>query len=345
MNNLLSAFASDPVIEALLSNEALVSGYLAFEVALAKASAISGFIPEAAAQEIETALAQFSVDWNDLKLGMARDGVPIPALIRQLKPRLSPSAAVYLHKGATSQDAVDTALMLQLAKVIAIYEERISLLLTRLGEMKAEFGNRPYLAHTRMQIALASTWSAKLATWSEPLARILKGLRPLRQSLLVIQLGGPVGDRASFEGHGYTIARHMAAMLDLGLAEPWHSQRDQIVGLGNILVQITGILGKIGMDVALLAQNEIGAVRLTGGGSSSAMAHKSNPVTAEALVTLAKQVAGHSGTLNLAMIHENERSGVAWALEWLTLPTMLVSSGASLNHAASLLARLEVAPS
>ncbi|MBK1795895.1 3-carboxy-cis,cis-muconate cycloisomerase [Devosia sp. WQ 349] len=345
MNNLLSAFASDPEIEALLSSDALVSGYLEFEVALAQASAIAGFVPEAAAQEIETVLAQFSVDWDDLKLGMARDGVPIPALIKQLKSRLSPSATGYLHKGATSQDAVDTAFMLQVATVITIYEERISQLLTRLDEMKAEFGNRPYLAHTRMQIALASTWSAKLATWSEPLGRILKGLRPLRQSLLVIQLGGPVGDRTSFEGHGDAIARHMAEMLDLGLAEPWHSQRDQIVGLGNILVQITGILGKIGMDVALLAQNEIGAVRLTGGGSSSAMAHKSNPVTAEALVTLATQVAGHSGTLNLAMIHENERSGVAWALEWLTLPTMLVSSGASLNHAASLLARLEVAPS
>jgi 3-carboxy-cis,cis-muconate cycloisomerase len=342
MKNLLSAFAGDPEIEALLGDEAQINAYLAFETALAEASAVAGFIPESAAQEIGTALARFRVDWSDLKDGMARDGVPIPAFIKQIKQHLSADTAPHLHKGATSQDVVDTALMLQLAKILTIYEERISRLLTQLGDMGDAIGAQSYLAHTRMQIALASTWRAKIATWSGPLARVLKTMADLRRSLLVIQLGGPVGDRASFDSYGDAIAKHMATILDLGLAEPWHSQRDQIVGLGSVLVQLTGTLGKIGMDVVLLTQNEIAAVRITGGGSSSAMAHKSNPVTAEVLVALAHHVSGLAGTLNLAMIHENERSGVAWSLEWLTLPTMLVSTGASLAHASSLIERMEV---
>lgn len=342
MTNLLSAFSSDPEIELLLGDDAQLDAYLAFEIALAQASAIAGMIPEQAAQNIETALAGFTVDWDDLKQGMARDGVPIPALIKQLKKHLPAETALYLHKGATSQDVVDTALMLQLAKILPIYEERISKLLKQLGELDDAIGDKAYIAHTRMQIAVASTWRAKIASWSGPLVRTLQSMIRLRRSLLVIQLGGPVGDRASFGVYGDAIAKHMANILDLGLAEPWHSQRDQIVGLGNVLVQLTGSLGKIGMDVALLAQNEVAAVRLVGGGSSSAMAHKSNPVTAEVLVALAHQLAGLDGTLNLAMIHENERSGMAWSLEWLTLPTMLVSTGASLTHASSLIERLEV---
>ena len=109
-------------------------------------------------------------------------------------------------------------------------------------------------------------------------------MQGLRRTLLVVQLGGPVGDRASFGTYGDAIAAGLAKSLDLGLARPWHSQRDQIVALGSLLAQLSGTLGKIGLDVALLGQNEIGAVKLEGGGGSSAMAHKSNPVNAEVLV-------------------------------------------------------------
>ena len=119
--------------------------------------------------------------------------------------------------------------------------------------------------------------------------------------------------------------------------------RDPIIALGSLLAQISGSLGKLGMDVTLLAQNEVGAVRLEGGGGSSAMSHKSNPVNAEVLVALARYNAGLAGTLNQALIHENERSGAAWTLEWLTLPPMLVTTGASLRLAALLLGQLIIA--
>ena len=340
---LLSALAGDPESEALLSDQAQLDAMLAFERALAQASAEAGFISEDAADAVGAALHGFTPDWAGLEAGMAQDGVVVPALVKQLRGRVAEPHRQALHRGATSQDVIDTALMLQLARVFDLYEARLSALIDRLAALRAECGTIELMAHTRMQVALPTTWGAKLASWSEPLQRHLRALIAMRRSLLVIQLGGPVGDRGSFEGHGDVIAAAMAKRLDLGLATPWQAQRDPVVALGNLLALIAGSLGKMGMDVTLLAQNEVGAVRLAGGGGSSAMAHKSNPVNAEVLVALARHCAGLSGTLNQALVHENERSGAAWTLEWLTLPPLLVSTGASLRLGGSLLDQIEIA--
>ncbi|SMQ85323.1 3-carboxy-cis,cis-muconate cycloisomerase [Devosia lucknowensis] len=339
---LLSALTGDTEIEALLSDAAQLDAMLAFERALAEASAEAGLISDAAARSIARAIDAFAPDWPNLEAGMARDGVVVPALIRQLKAGVAEADRASLHKGATSQDVIDTALMVQLGKVFDVYEARLSGLLSTLDTLAARHGEASLMAHTRMQVALPTTWGAKLASWSEPLKRHLRSLSVMRRSLLVIQLGGPVGDRGSFDGHGDAIATGMARRLDLGLATPWQATRDPIVALGSLLAQISGSLGKIGMDIALLAQNEVAAVGLAGGGGSSAMAHKSNPVNAEVLVALARHNAGLSGTLNQALVHENERSGAAWTLEWLTLPPMLVATGASLRLAAALLDQLRL---
>jgi len=340
---LLSALAGDPEIEALLSDAAQLDAMLAFERALAEASAEAGIVSEDAETAIRSALDGFQPDWAGLEAGMAQDGVVVPALVKQLKSGLPEPHRAALHKGATSQDVTDTALMLQLAKVFDVYEARLTALLDTLDALAAEHGGKPLMAHTRMQVALPTTWGAKLSSWSEPLKRQLRALVSMRRPLLVVQLGGPVGDRGSFDGHGDAIAAAMARKLDLGLATPWQATRDPIVALGSLLAQISGSLGKLGMDIALLAQNEVGAVRLAGGGGSSAMAHKSNPINAEVLVALARYNAGLSGTLNQALVHENERSGAAWTLEWLTLPLMLVATGASLRLATLLLGQLTIA--
>ena len=339
---LLSTLAGDAEIEALLSDDAQLSAMLEFERTLAEASAEAGFISEDAATAIAAATDGFAPDWAGLEAGMALDGVVVPALVKQLKAVIAEPHRAALHQGATSQDVIDTALMLQLAKVFDVYESRLSALLETLGSLAAAHGEKALMAHTRMQVALPTTWGAKLASWSEPLKRHLRALVAMRRSLLVIQLGGPVGDRGSFGAHGDAIAAGMARRLDLGLATPWQATRDPIVALGSLLAQISGSLGKLGVDVTLLAQNEVTAVRLAGGGGSSAMAHKSNPVNAELLVALARYNAGLSGTLNQAMVHENERSGAAWTLEWLTLPPMLVATGASLRLAGLLLGQLTI---
>jgi 3-carboxy-cis,cis-muconate cycloisomerase len=341
---LLSALAGDPEIEDLLSDAAQLDAMLAFERALAEASAETGFISEDAARSIARALDGFAPDWSGLAAGMAQDGVVVPALVRQLKALVPEPHRDALHRGATSQDVTDTALMLQLAKVFDVYEARLSGLLEKLDALAAAYGGTALMAHTRMQVALPTTWRAKLGSWSEPLKRQLRALVAMRRSLLVIQLGGPVGDRGSFKSFGDAIAAGMARRLDLGLATPWQATRDPIVALAGLLAQMSGSLGKLGMDVTLLAQNEVGAIRLEGGGGSSAMAHKSNPVNAEVLVALARHNAGLSGTMAQALVHENERSGAAWTLEWLTLPPMLVATGASLRLSRLLLGQLRIAP-
>ena len=342
MTPLLSALAGDAEIDKLLSDEAQLTAMLAVEAALAEAGADCGWIDEAAAAAINTAIATFVPDRADLAAGMAQDGVVVPALIRQLRGQVAEPHRAALHKGATSQDVIDTALMLQLARVFDLYEARLTALLERLDALAAEAGERPLMAHTRMQAALPTTWAAKIGSWSEPLQRHLRALAAMRRTLLVVQLGGPVGDRGSFETHGDAIAAGMARRLDLGIAGPWQATRDPIVALGSLLALISGSLGKIGADVALLAQSEVGAVRLEGAGGSSAMAHKANPVNAEILVALARYNAGLSGTLAQAMVHEYERSGAAWTLEWLTLPPMLVTTGASLRLGVRLLEQMRL---
>ena len=339
---LLSALAGDPEIEELLSDAAQLRAMLGFERALAEASAEAGWVSEAAAAAVGSAVDGFTPDWAGLAAGMAQDGVVVPALVRQLRAGIAEPHRAALHRGATSQDVIDTALMLQLVQVFDVYERRLGALLDRLGALQSAWAGTPLMAHTRMQVALPTSWDAKISSWAEPLKRHLRSLAAMRRSLLVVQLGGPVGDRGSFEGHGDAIAAAMARRLDLGVAEPWQATRDPVVALGNLLALISGSLGKIGMDVTLLAQNEVGALKLAGGGGSSAMAHKSNPVNAEVLVALARFNAGLSGTLAQALVHENERSGAAWTLEWLTLPQMLATTGASLRLAALLLEQLRL---
>ena len=339
---LLSALAGDDEIETLLADTAQVAAILRFEIALAEAEAEAGMISADAAAAIATGLAGFEPDWDHLATGMARDGVVVPALVAQLRRRIATPHAEALHRGATSQDALDTALVLQLAAVIAIFVARLTTLLDALQALTDQHGPKPLMAHTRMQRALPYSWGAKLSTWIAPLRRHLAALQAVRRSLLVIQLGGPIGDRSSFGEHGEAIARSLARQLDLGLAEPWQSARDPLVGFASLLALLSGTLGKIGADVALLAQNEIGAVTLAGGGGSSSMAHKSNPVTAEVLVALARYNAGLVGTLQQAMVHENERSGAAWTLEWLTLPPIVINTGASLRLGRQLIGQLRI---
>ena len=333
---LLDALVGDDEIENLLSDAAQLGAMLAFERALAEAEAEAGLIEADAGLAIAATIDRFTPDWDDLAKGLSRDGVVVPALLRQIRAVLGEPHARALHHGATSQDVIDTVLMLQLSKIIPIFIERLTALQSAFGGLAERHGQQSLMAHTRMQQALPFTVADKLRTWVEPLDRHRAALSGIRRQLLVIQLGGPIGDRSSFSGKGDEVARGLAKRLDLGIAEPWHANRDPLVAFGSLLSLLTGSLGKFGADVALLAQNEIGSISLAGGGTSSAMPHKSNPVQAEILVALARFNAGLVGTLHQALVHENERSGAAWTLEWLTLPPMLVTTGASLRLALAL---------
>jgi 3-carboxy-cis,cis-muconate cycloisomerase len=340
MGQLLDALTGDAEVAVLLSDEAHVAGILRFEEALAQAEADVGLITTAARDAISEGIRRFNPDWDGLRVGMGRDGVVVPALIQQLREAIGEPYGSDLHFGATSQDAVDSSLVLQLGKIIPVLLARLDGVLVSLDGLESESGTLPLMAHTRMQAALPFTVAEKLQTWRAPLQRQRRELLGLSGYILVVQLGGPVGDRSSFGGKGDEVAERLAAILGLGNAPAWHSDRDRIVSLGSRLASLTGVLGKLGLDVALLAQSERGAVVLRGTGQSSAMPHKSNPVAAEVLVSIARKAAGLAGTLHTSLVHEEERSGSAWTTEWLTLPDLVTLTAASLSLALKLTSQL-----
>jgi 3-carboxy-cis,cis-muconate cycloisomerase len=340
--SLLSTIAGDREIEALMGDDAQLQAMLKVERALADASAEAGLISSEAAVAIGGGIEGFEPDWPALERGMARDGVVIPELVAQLRKAVPAAHRDALHKGATSQDVVDTALMIQASKVLDVLQSRLADLIAQLSALEKGEGARPLMGRTRMQAALPTTWAHKLASWSRPLQRHLDAIEAMRVDLLAVQLGGPVGDRSSFDGKGDEVATGLARRLDLAPAPPWHASRDRTIMLGSRLAAVTGSMGKVGADISMLAQTEVAALRVEGAGASSAMPHKSNPVAAEALVALAWFNAGLVGTLQQAMIHENERSGAAWTLEWLTLPRIFVITGASLRIGLGLLEHIRL---
>ena len=332
----LGALLGDAETARFFSFEADLAAMLAFETALAQAQAALGLIPTDAARRIAETCLDFAPDRSQLAAGAARDGVVAPVLVALLREAVGAPYAAFLHKGATSQDVVDTSLTMRLKGVCVLLEARLVRLMNVLDGLAARDGAIPLMAHTRMQRALPFAAADKLRAWREPLQRALVRLVELKPRLLTVQFGGPIGARGDLDGKGDAVAAELATRLGLADAPCWQVERDAIGEFASWLSLVAGALGKLGQDAALMAQNEIGEVRLAGGGGSSAMAHKSNPVGAEVLVALARFCAGQLGTLHQALVHENERSGAAWTLEWLVLPSMVAATGAALRHAAVL---------
>jgi 3-carboxy-cis,cis-muconate cycloisomerase len=334
---ILSALVGDDEIAAAFSAEADIRAMLAFEAALAEAEATAGLISKDAAARIAATCADFSPDLAALAKGAAQDGVVAPALVKLLRQAAGEPHGRDVHRGATSQDVVDTSLVLRLKPVVATLRARLDGLIAALAALESEQGATALMGRTRMQRALPVRAADKLRTWREPLQRHRHRLDALTPRLLVVQFGGAVGARDGLDGKGDAIAAELARRLGLHDGPCWHVERDALAEFAAWLSLVCGTLGKIGQDVALMAQNEIGEIKLAEGGGSSAMPHKSNPVRAEVLVALARFTAALLGAEHQALIHENERSGAAWTLEWLTLPQMVVATGAALRYAAAML--------
>ena len=338
---ILSALLGDEEVANYFSVEADIRAMLDFESALARAQGSAGLIPMEAAVRIAAVCDEFSPDVSCLAKGAAQDGVVAPALVKLLRTRVGAPHEAHVHRGATSQDVVDTSLILRLKPVLALFEARLLALIASLRGLETSQGAIRLMGRTRMQRALPIHAADKLRGWREPLERHVARLDELRPRLLVVQFGGAVGVRGDLEDKGEAIAAEVARLLQLYSGPCWHVERDALAEFASWTSLVAGSLGKIGADVALLAQNEIGEVKLADGGGSSTMPHKSNPVRAEALVALARFNAALLGAHHQALVHENERSGAAWTLEWLVLPLMVVAAAAALRHAGALLDRLK----
>jgi 3-carboxy-cis,cis-muconate cycloisomerase len=334
---LLSGLLGDEETAVRFSVKAELAEMLRFEVALAHAQAAEGVISADAAHAIEAACRDFSPDMNKLKVDTVRDGVVVPGLIRQLRARLEPEHAAALHRGPTSQDLIDTSLVLRLRHVARSIDHRLEAVVLGLDEVNRKFGQNTLVARTRMQRALDVKVGDRVAAWRDPLIRARHALPETVARLCYLQVGGPAGT-LPHDGKWPAVKERMGIALDLPVAvTSWHSQRDSLVAFADGLVRISGSFGKIGQDLALMAQDEIAEVTLAAGGTSSAMPHKNNPIGAEVLVALARFNAVQISAMHHAMVHEQERSGAAWTLEWMVLPPICVATAAGLATAVRLI--------
>ncbi len=342
MTELLPAFLDrllgDGELSLLMGTEADCAAMLRFELALATAQAEAGLILPAAADRIVEAAQTFRPDHDLLQQGALKDGVVVPEFVRQLRAHVGEPQGEFIHTGATSQDVIDTALALRLGPMLSLFAARLEAIVAALDRLDETFSDRPLMGRTRMQAAIPITVGGRIAVWRGLLERAARALPEVRDRNLIVSLAGAAGSADRLGDKADEIRRRVAASLQLSVPDyvP-HAARDRIVVLGDWLSQVTGALGKVGQDIALMAQNEIGEIALAGSGGSSAMAHKQNPVRAEVLVTLARFNAVQISGLHHSLIHEQERSGAAWTLEWMILPQMLNATGVALLHADSLL--------
>jgi 3-carboxy-cis,cis-muconate cycloisomerase len=336
----LSGLLSDEETGAMFAAQADIAAMLAFERALALAEGEVGVIPMEAARQIDKTCGSFRPDMSGLRQGVAKDGVVVAELVNQLRTAVGGDEAHYVHLGATSQDVIDTSLILRLKGVMALFADRLGDLGHDFDRLEMHFGSNALMGHTRMQAAIPITVGDRIQSWSSPVSRLKKRLDGHITQGFPVQFGGAAGTLDKLGDRASEVRQRLAAHLGLIDRPQWQSQRDLMVDIADLFSLISGSLGKFGQDVALLAQmgNEI---KLSGGGGSSAMAHKQNPVAAEALVSLARYNAVQVSGMHQSLVHEQERSGAAWTLEWMLLPAMAMTAGVSLRLALSLVSKIE----
>ena len=336
-----------PAMRAVFADETLARRYVEVEVALAKAEARAGVVPAAAAHEIAHRASSLSLDIATLKAETDVVGYPIVGIVHQMA-KASGEAAGYVHWGATTQDIMDTATVLQLREALALIEADLSAIEVALAGLAAKHSNTVMAGRTHLQHALPVTFGFKAAVWLSMIKRHLERLRQLRPRVLVAQFSGAAGTLASLGDKGLEVQAELASELGLGVPEiTWHVARDGIAEAGAFLGLVTGSLAKIAVDVMLMMQTEVGEAFepfVKGRGSSSTMPQKRNPISCEMIVALAKVVRAQSGLLLDAMATDHERATGPWHLEWIALPEAFIATSGALCQARFMLEGLIVEP-
>ncbi|AYC32440.1 3-carboxy-cis,cis-muconate cycloisomerase [Pseudomonas cavernae] len=348
-NQLFDAYFTQPAMRAIFCDRGRVQGMLDFEAALARAEARVGLIPQAAVAPIAVACQAERYDFVALAQAIATAGnsaIPlVKALGRQVAAQ-SVEAERYVHLGATSQDAMDSGLVLQLRAAIALLEHDLAQLADALAVQAERHADTPLAGRTWLQHATPVTLGMKIAGWLGAVTRHRQRLAELKPRLLCLQFGGASGSLAALGEQAWPVAEALAAELQLNLPEqPWHTQRDRLVEFAALLGMLAGSLGKLGRDLSLLMQTEAGELfepAAPGKGGSSTMPHKRNPVGAAVLIGAATRAPGLVATMLSAMPQEHERSLGLWHAEWETLPELCCLVSGALQQTLLLVPGLEV---
>jgi 3-carboxy-cis,cis-muconate cycloisomerase len=336
-----------PEMREIFSERQTVARYVEVEVALAGVEGRLGVIPQAAADAIKQRASAKDIDLEQLRQATNVVGYPIVGLVSQLAKQ-SGDAGRYLHWGATTQDIMDTAVVLQIKAALAVIDSDLVALDRALAHLANTHRSTVMAGRTHLQHALPITFGYKAAVWLSAIVRHRRRLKEIRPRVLVGQFGGAAGTLASLGDKG--LAVQDALMTELGLgssAMPWHVGRDAVAETVSLLALIAGSLAKIATDIMLMMQTEVAETFEPfeeGRGSSSTMPQKRNPIACELIIAAAGIVRQHAGLMFAAMAADHERATGPWHLEWLALPEAFLATGAALKHARAALEGLIVEP-
>ncbi len=351
MSALTSRLFGDPEVDATLSDEARLQAMLDVEVALAESESDLGLVPTDALAAIREAGKASHYDIPALAEEAARAGnlaIPLVKALTKQVAAINADAARFVHMGATSQDIVDTGLMLQLKKAIPPISAHLARMAAAAAGHARTHASTPMIGRTWMQQAVPVTFGLKAAGWLEAVQRTRRRLDADLEAALVLQFGGAAGTLASLGGDGPEVARVLGYRLGLPVPDmPWHAHRDRLVALATTLGLAVGVLGKIARDLALMGQTEIGEAYeapAAGRGGSSTMPHKRNPVSASVALAAAARAPGLVATMLGAMDQEHERGLGGWQAEWETLPELIRIAGGAARAIAEALEGLVVDP-
>ena len=334
-------------MRAIFDEGAFLTRCVEAEVALARAQGRLGIIPADAAEAIANAASAEGLDLDRLATETEIVGYPVLPLLHQIGP-LCGEAGRYLHWGATTQDIMDLATVLQMRAGLDLVGQQLDAVRAALVALARTHRDTEMAGRTHLQQALPITFGYKAAVWLSGLDRHAARLAELRPRALMAQFGGAAGTLASLgqSGEGLLVRAELAR--ELGLAEPpitWHVARDGLVEAVQFLALLGGTLGKIGLDVMLMASTEIGELAepfVKGRGGSSTMPQKRNPISSELMLAASKMLRQNAGLMLDAMVQDFERATGPWHLEWSAAPESFVLAAGALSQARFMLEGLVV---
>ena len=346
---LIDSLATTEKLAVLFSDEFVLGAMLQFEAALARVEARLGIIPQFAAEKIAAAAKPESFDVDVLSKQSRRSAtlvIPIVQALRQRVHDFDPTAAGFVHWGATSQDVADTALILLLQKAQRIFESDLIRLENSLRRLSDAHANTVMLGRTLMQPAPPITFGLKVAGWFAAIHRSHQNLNDSVADALILQFGGATGTLAFFGNKGIGVGKALAEELGLAYPEsPWHTHRDRLAAVMCACGVLTGALGKMARDISLLTQTEINEVeeaQTSDRGGSSTMPHKHNPTGCVLTLAAATRVPGLVSTFLSGMIQEHERGLGGWQAEWSTVASIIQSTGLAIESMAEVIEGLTV---
>ncbi len=346
---LLMPMFSSAVMREVLDEKARLQRMLDFEVALARAEGAMGIVPVQAIDPIANAARAERYDLETLGREAVIAGnvaIPLVAALTAEVAKADAIAARYVHWGATSQDVIDSALVLDLKAAIAVLLTDLDRAIEGFIALTGRHRRTGTVGRTWLQHALPMPFGLKIAGYAAALARSRDRLRRLRREALVLQFGGAAGTLAALNDKGLEVAERIAALLDLPLPEaPWHGHRDRLAEVASALAILTGTCGKIARDVSLLMQTEVAEVfepAMAGRGGSSTMPHKRNPTAAAAALAAATMAPNLAATILAAQVGEHERGVGSWQTEWPTFPALALITSGALNAIVDIAQGMEI---